>query len=97
MEYERSQLNITQLPSMFNRTAGWFTIESADRWAIYHRLQDLAIDCHCHMGQPLQVRIDSPQDLIQCWSVTRHATFQPGDRLALAARLEICWKLAIKQ
>ncbi len=74
----------------------WIPITSIDRWAIYHRLQELAIDCHCQMGQPLQVRIDSPQDLIQCWSVMRHAALAPGDRLVLAAQLETCWQLAIK-
>ncbi len=74
----------------------WIELAGDERWTIYQRLQDLAIDCHCQIGAPLQVRIDSPQDLVQCWSVIRHAAMQSGDRLVLAAQLENCWKLAIK-
>jgi hypothetical protein len=65
-----------------------------DRWVIYHRLQSLAIDCNCGVGEPLTVQIRSPQDLIQCWSVMRHGV--GGDRLAQAAALETCWRLDVK-
>jgi hypothetical protein len=74
----------------------WIEIAGPNRWTICHRLQELAIACNCQMGQPLRVRIDSPLNLMQCWSVMRHAAMPPGNRLDLAAQLETCWKLAIK-
>jgi hypothetical protein len=75
-------------------TAWSVEIVGHDRWAIYQRLQSLAIDCDCGVGVPLTVQINSPQDLIQCWSVMRHAVV--GDRLAQAAALETCWRLDVK-
>jgi hypothetical protein len=75
-------------------TAWSVEIAGHDRWAIYQRLQSLAIDCHCGVGAPLTVQINSPHDLIQCWSVMRHAA--GGDRLAQAAALETCWRLDVK-
>jgi hypothetical protein len=95
MECARPNLDLTRSVEL-TTTAWWIEISGDARWATYHRLQELAIDCHCHMGQPLQVRIDSPQDLVQCWSVMRHAAMRSGDRLDLAAQLETCWKLTIK-
>jgi hypothetical protein len=75
-------------------TAWSVEIAGHDRWAIYHRLQSLAIACHCGGGVPLTIQINSPQDLIQCWSVMRHAV--GADRLAQAAMLETCWRLNVK-
>jgi hypothetical protein len=95
MECARPNLDLSRSVEL-SAAAWWMEIAGPDRWAIYHRLQELAIDCHCQMGQPLRVRIDSPSDLVQCWSVMRHAAMRSGDRLDLAAQLETCWKLAIK-
>jgi hypothetical protein len=99
MTVERISQNVEPMSAIdrasSDHAAAWSVeIAGHDRWAIYHRLQSLAIDCHCQGGVPLTIRINSPQDLIQCWSVMRYAV--GGDRLAQAAMLETCWRLNVK-
>lgn len=64
-----------------------FTIELGDRWQVYHRLQELGIPCHCSMGQPLWVTVNSPTDALQVWSVAR---IHQQSRQDLAQWLERC-------
>ncbi len=99
MAVERISQNVEPMSAIdrasIAHTAAWSVeIAGHDRWAIYDRLQSLAIDCQCQSGAPLTVQINSPQDLIQCWSVMRHAV--GADRLAQAAALENCWRLDVK-
>jgi hypothetical protein len=99
MAGERISPNVEPMSSIgqgeMRQVAAWSVeIAGHDRWAIYHRLQSLAIDCYCGVGMPLTVQINSPQDLIQCWSVMRYAV--RDDRLAQAAALETCWRLDVK-
>lgn len=74
----------------------WWPIVGFDRWLVYARLQELDVDCRCQAGQPLQVRIESPQDLVSCWSVMRHVASSVGDRQALIAMLEHCLHLEVR-
>jgi hypothetical protein len=99
MAVERISQNVEPMSALdrasSDHAAAWSVeIAGHDRWAIYHRLQSLAIECDCGVGVPLTVQINSPQELIQCWSVMRHAV--GGDRLAQAAALENCWRLDVK-
>jgi hypothetical protein len=99
MAVERISQNVEPMSALDARSSDYaaaWSVEIAghDRWAIYQRLQSLAIDCHCGVGAPLTIQIHSPQDLIQCWSVMRHTV--GGDRLAQAAALETCWRLDVK-
>jgi hypothetical protein len=99
MAVERISQNVEPMSALdrasSDHAAAWSVeITGHDRWAIYHRLQSLAIECDCGVGVPLTVQINSPQELIQCWSVMRHAA--AGDRLAQAAALENCWRLNVK-
>jgi hypothetical protein len=99
MSGERISPNVESMSSIgqasISQATAWSVeIAGHDRWAIYQRLQSLAIDCDCGVGVPLTVQINSPQDLIQCWSVMRHAVV--GDRLAQTAALETCWRLDVK-
>lgn len=73
----------------------WMTIAGDDRWSICQRLQALGCDCICVMGEPLQLRVRSPQDLIQAWMVLRHRSLDFSDRRSsLVANLEACWRLS---
>ncbi len=93
MECTRS--NVTADSAQPTATDGewWITVDGHDRWMIYHRLQSLGITCHCQIGAPLKVQIKSPQDLVQYWSVVRHAVFRRGDRATLATVLKNCLTL----
>ncbi|WP_405127632.1 Asr1405/Asl0597 family protein [Romeriopsis navalis] len=35
-------------------------VDGFDRWAIYHRLQSLGIDCACQTGAPLKSKLLHP-------------------------------------
>lgn len=59
------------------------------RWDIYHRLQQLGIDCSCNTGQPLTAKILTPLDAIQLWSVARQAIAPRQEQLTW---LETCWR-----
>ncbi|MFN7907452.1 MAG: Asr1405/Asl0597 family protein [Microcystis sp.] len=55
-----------------------FNLSAWDRWQLYHRLQDLDIECQCSLHQLLQVRIDGPAQLLQLWIVLRQVEVSRG-------------------
>ncbi len=59
------------------------------RWAVYKRLQELAIPCICRYGQALQVSVQTPTDLLQVWSVIRQVTVP---RYTSVHYLQRCWE-----
>lgn len=61
----------------------------ADRWQVYHRLQELAIPCWCATNQPLRVEITHIAAAVQLWSVVRQLT---APRQDLVSALERCWQ-----
>ncbi len=61
----------------------------ADRWQVYHRLQELAIPCWCDTNQPLRVHIDDALTAVQLWSVLRQLTTSRQD---LVCWLERCFR-----
>lgn len=75
----------SQLASSYVVNVNW-----ADRWAIYRRLQELQIPCHCKTDRPLQVAIHSPTAAIQLWSAVRQIA---TPRCELARWLNDCWHL----
>ncbi|MBE9167773.1 hypothetical protein IQ238_09665 [Pleurocapsales cyanobacterium LEGE 06147] len=66
------------------------TVNWAERWSVYYRLQELQIPCKCSTNQPLQVQLDSTKTAIQLWSVARQFN---GSRQELVDWLECCWQL----
>ena len=66
-----------------------FNLSAWDRWQLYHRLQDLDIECKCWLHQLLQVRIARPAQLLQLWIVLRQVEAYRG---SLIAWLETCWQ-----
>lgn len=64
-------------------------IDWADRWLIYHRLQDLSIPCHCAMNQPLRVEVNSSLTAMQVWSVCQQLQ---APRNYLVSWLRRCWQ-----
>ena len=66
-----------------------FNLSAWDRWQVYHRLQDLDIECQCSIHKPLRVRIDGPAQLLHLWSVLRQVEATRG---SLIGWLETCWQ-----
>ena len=66
------------------------TINQADRWQVYRRLQELEIPCQCRTNQPLSYQIDNVVTAIQVWSVVRQLTLS---RRELASWIEDCWQM----
>ncbi|MBE9030676.1 hypothetical protein IQ266_13135 [filamentous cyanobacterium LEGE 11480] len=97
LNHSRPQLEMNLESPVMAQSDYWIEVEGIDRWVMHRRLQELGLTCKCQCGAPLQVRIDSPQDVLLCWSVMRSAVFQAGDRLAFAAGLEDCWNLEAAQ
>ncbi|GAB1538022.1 hypothetical protein NUACC21_06780 [Scytonema sp. NUACC21] len=73
----------------YNLEVNW-----ADRWQIYHRLQELDIPCCCETNQPLTVEISNVTDAIQVWSVVRQFT---NSRQDLICALKKCWQARYRQ
>ncbi len=46
-------------------------VHCEDRWQVYHRLQELEIDCQCQSFQPLQAHIKTPTEAVQLWSIVQ--------------------------
>lgn len=67
-----------------------FTVHCEDRWQVHHRLQSLDIETQCKSFQPLQVKIDTPAEAIQLWSVVRQVS---APRHVLADSLDKSWQL----
>lgn len=65
------------------------TVSCEDRWQVYHRLQELDIDCQCSGFKPLEVDLHSPTEALQLWSIIRRVS---ESRLALIDILEQSWK-----
>ena len=65
-------------------------VHCEDRWQVHHRLQSLGISTQCQSFQPLRVKIDTPAEAIQLWSVVRQVS---TPRCALAASLHKSWQL----
>jgi hypothetical protein len=65
-------------------------VNSAEKWFIYYRLQELGISCQCSTNRPLQVQLDSTKTAIQLWSVARQFS---ASRQELVDWLECCWQL----
>ncbi|TRU28774.1 MAG: hypothetical protein EWV92_02275 [Microcystis aeruginosa Ma_MB_S_20031200_S102] len=59
-----------------------FNLSAWDRWQVYHRLQDLDIECQCSLHKPLQVRIDGPAQLLQLWIVLGQVKVSRGCLIA---------------
>lgn len=62
----------------------------ADRWQVYHRLQELEIESKCASNQPLRVEVDTVTAAIQLWSVVRQLTTPRRD---LVEAIERCWQI----
>ncbi|WP_088240272.1 Asr1405/Asl0597 family protein [Calothrix rhizosoleniae] len=65
-------------------------IPISDRWQIYHRLQELQIQCWCPVDGSLQVKVTSYIDVILIRSTVIQFT---ASRQELINFLEKCWKL----
>lgn len=66
------------------------TVEWAERWQVYHRLQAIEIECSCRMNEPLQAAPKSPQQAIQLWSIVKQVN---SNRQDLVDWLNQCWKM----
>ena len=62
----------------------------ADRWLVYHRLQELEIPCQCSSNQPLTVELRSTMSAIQLWSINKQLTETRQD---LINWLNHCWNV----
>ena len=65
------------------------TVSCEDRWQVYHRLQELDIECHCGGFKPLQVSLRSPTEALQVWSIVKRVS---SPRLALVEWLQQSWQ-----
>ena len=65
------------------------TVSCEDRWQVYHRLQELNIDCECSGFQPLKVNLQTPTEALQLWSVVRRIS---DSRPSLISALHRSWK-----
>ena len=65
------------------------TVSCEDRWQVYHRLQELDIDCECSSFQPLKVNLQTPTEALQLWSVVRCAS---DDKRTLVSTLSRSWQ-----
>lgn len=70
------------------------SIDAADRWSIYRRLQQLSIPCKCRFYQPLKVKVDSAMTAIQVWSVARQVTAPRQNQIDWLQR---CWDIEYSQ
>ncbi len=62
----------------------------AERWRIYHRLQELMIPCWCHTDGSLRVQINNMLTAILVRSTLMQSFASRGE---LIDWLEQCWKL----
>jgi hypothetical protein len=67
-------------------------VQGADRWEVYHRLQELDIPCECNVNQPLQIELNTHIQAIQLWSVVRRIK---APRQELVLWLDRCWELDV--
>ncbi|PSB08474.1 hypothetical protein C7B62_16665 [Pleurocapsa sp. CCALA 161] len=69
------------------------TIKNTERWTIYHRLQELEIPCQCSTNQPVQVELNTPNEIAQLCSVFKQST---ASRSELIDWLDDCWRIKSK-
>lgn len=72
------------------KTSTVVEVNWADRWQVYHRLQELQVPCQCLANQPLQVEINTPLATMQLWSILRRLTASRPESLSW---LECCWRI----
>ncbi|MEL7494058.1 MAG: Asr1405/Asl0597 family protein [Cyanobacteria bacterium J06554_11] len=65
-------------------------VSCQDRWQVYHRLQELGIDCQCGGFKPLIVDVQSATEAAQLWSVVNRIS---ESRQSLISRLMKSWEL----
>ncbi|MEL6777595.1 MAG: Asr1405/Asl0597 family protein [Cyanobacteria bacterium J06597_16] len=70
------------------------TVSCEDRWQVYHRLQELDIDCQCSGFKPLKVTLQTPTEALQLWSIVRRVS-EP--RQALVVALNQSWQTPYSQ
>lgn len=73
-------------------TAKVVEVNGAERWEVYQRLQELAIECSCEPHQPLRVQLPTAMAAVQLWSVSRQVS---AKRDELAQWLERCWQIEV--
>lgn len=66
------------------------TVKWAYRWEVFRRLKALEIQCQCSTNEPLLVQLDSPQTVVQIWSVVRQFSASRND---LISWLDRCWQI----
>ncbi|NET01529.1 MAG: hypothetical protein F6K62_06035 [Sphaerospermopsis sp. SIO1G2] len=63
------------------------------RWQIYHRLQDLMINCSCPQDGSLRVQVNTLQEAMLVHSTVMQFL---SPRSELVSWLEVCWDQSIK-
>ena len=71
------------------KTSTVIDVNWADRWQVYHRLQELGVPCRCRANEPLQVEINTPIATMQLWSILKRLTASRSESLIW---LESCWQ-----
>ena len=66
------------------------TVKRTYRWDVFHRLQELGIECECSTNKPLLVHLNSPTTIVQISSVVRQFT---ASRQELIDWLDDCWQV----
>jgi hypothetical protein len=67
-------------------------IARGDRWCIFHRLQELAIPCHCLEDGSVEVEVCNSFTALLVRSVVRQSI---APRAELVDWLERCWEIPI--
>ena len=76
--------------SSHNPVAGQVvSISRSDRWQVHARLQELDISSACLSDGSFQVKINTPLDALQLWSVIYQFT---ASRNQMTERLERCFQ-----
>ena len=77
---------------MFSLGEQTLQIPLGNRWQIYHRLQELMINCSCHADGSLRVQVNNLQEAILVRSAVRQFI---ASRCQLVEWLETCWSQSI--
>jgi hypothetical protein len=78
--------NTPEQPSQIHQI---IEIDRAEKWEMYHRLQELQIHCQCAGDRPLIVRCNTVNDVIQLWSVVKQIS---SSRQQSIEWLKLCWE-----
>ncbi len=76
-------------PNQKTKTSTVVEVNWADRWQVYHRLQELQVPCQCLTNQPLRVEINTPLATMQLWGILRRLR---ASRSESVNWLECCWR-----